>query len=226
MEKYEDNKNKRKGKILENILPKQVIGLLLKEPMSKSDLAEKIYRDRNVRSGISKCINIFLKEGWIKRVSKGLDTSKSEYYEAKLEVLGNFSKREYEFIQLCIDRFWNPVHYDPFISLTEVIVSMLAIKKISKLKDKINGYNPQEDLEFYRKNRKTFWKDSYFRDDFLNKIHKKRDKTNKIRNFNFYLRRDFIFVSMLTPETILGKLDLFKKSMGNPMYIALNVLDN
>ena len=226
MEKYEGNKKRRKGKILENLLPKQIIGLLLKNPMSKSDLAEKIYRDRNVRSGISRCIDVFLKEGWIKRVSKGLGTSKSEYYKAKLEVLGNFSKKEYEFIQLCIDRFWDPVNYAPFESLTDMIIGMLAIKKIHKLKDKINGYNPQKDLDLYELNEKQFREDRYFRDNFLNKIHKKRDKTNKIRNFNFYLRRDFIFVSMLTPETILEKLDLFKKGMRNPMFITLNVLDN
>ena len=132
MEKYKKNKGKRKGKILENLLPKKILGLLLKDPMSKSDLAEKIYGSRNVRSGISKCIDIFLKEGWIKRVSKGLGTSKSEYYKAKLEVLGNFSKREYEFIQLCIDRFWDPVNYAPFEALTDMIVGMLAIKKIHK----------------------------------------------------------------------------------------------
>ena len=226
MKKYENNKKKRKGKILENLLTKQIIGLLLKNPMSKSDLAEKIYRDRNVRSGISKCIDIFLKEGWIKRVSKGLGTSKSEYYKAKLEVLGNFSKREYEFIQLCIGRFWDPVNYAPFESLTDMIIGMLAIKKIHKLKDKINGYNPQKDLDLYEVNKRQFREDRYFRDNFLNNIHKKRDKTNKIRNFDFYLRRDFIFVSMLTPETILEKLDLFKRGVGNPMFITLNVLDN
>ena len=43
--------------LLENLLPRKIIGLLLKQEMSQSDLAEKIYGKKNVRSGISFWLN-------------------------------------------------------------------------------------------------------------------------------------------------------------------------
>ena len=206
-----------KGEKIDNLLAKKILGLLLKEPMSQSDLAYKIYCNRNIRSGISKWVNIFLKEGLI---TKREINSKSVLYKAKPEILGEFDNQELKFIEIIIERFWNPIKVDSFENLTELIIQSLTIKKIFKLKGSINGYNFSRELSHYNKNKKLFWKDKKVRDSFFNKLSKKGDKRNRKLN----IRKDYLFFSLLTPNNISNRLDSFKKSLGNPMFINLKLL--
>ena len=162
-----DKQGTKNKKNKEGFLGQKIIGLLLKKAMSQTDLAKEIYGKENVRSGISKWIKIFLKEKWIKERATN---KKTILYTANLEILGDFDEKEIDFIYLVIKRFWNPLNEHSFKSLTNMLVTMSWIKKISKLKDALNGYNPKKDFEFYKANKKAFWEDTKFRDKFLDKI--------------------------------------------------------
>lgn len=205
-------------KIFNESLGKKIVGLLLKNPMSESDLARKIYRNRNARSGIHKWIGKLKKENLIEEKRTN---SKSIFYKVKMKALGDFKESEIKFIELVIKRFWNPLNKEPFESLTNLLVLMAVINKLSKIKGDLNGYNPKKDLTFYKSNKKQFWKDIKFRDNFLDRIKSKGDKSNssKIR-----LSRDFIFVGLITPQGLNSKLDLFDKSLNNPLALLLDIL--
>jgi hypothetical protein len=192
--------------------------------MSIVQLSEKIYQNKDARSGITKWVNALLKEGVIKKGSKGFDTSKNQYYKIDIRVLGKFTKQEYNFIQLVIERFWNPVTSDPFRELSDFLIGLLTIKKISKLKGTIMGHNTKKDLDWYNLNKKKFWQSKNDRDDFLNKIHKKSNNAKNRPFHEYYLRRDLVFVSLLIPDTILSKLALFDKSQKNPTYLTICAL--
>jgi len=210
--------------IFENQVPRKMIGLLLKSDMSPSDLAEKIYGKKNVRSGVLRWLKEFDKMGLIKRTDTSDITGRKKLFRAKLKVLGDFDKEEYAFIRVCIERFWNPVRTDPFKSLADLLLETLIIKRIYKIKEEVNYYNAEKDLEFYKKEKENFWMDGKFRNEFLDRVFKKGEKRFNTKNVSFHINRDFLFVSLLAPETILNKLDGEHRSIGNPLYVALTLL--
>jgi len=216
---------KKERIIFDNPVPRKIIGLLLKEEMSPSDLAEKIYRKKNARSGISKWLKRFEENGWIERVDKSKRTGRKKLYKAKIEVLGDFDKRENDFVKLCIERFWNPLHGDLTESLTDLLLELLVIKKMCKLKGKISGYNPKKDLEFYKENKGQFWGDPIFRNKLLNKIEDsgrgKMHVTGEMR-----LREDFIFVSLFAPDSLFNKIKGKHNQKTNPLFVVFNLLTN
>jgi len=212
--------------ILDNPVPRKMVGLLLKQDMSPTDLAKIIYGKKNVRSGITKWLDELKKRGWVERVDMGAITNRKQVYRAKLEVLGDFSKKEYEFISVCIERFWNPLTSDLNRSLTDLLLEALIIKKIYKLKHKINHYLPVKDLKFYKENKKKFWRDRDFRNKLLDKIFKKGEKIFGKSNFkSYYIKRDFVFFSLLVPDTLFYKLWGEHRGIGNPLNLAVTLLD-
>lgn len=211
-------------KIFGNPVPRQIIGFLLKYELSPTELAEKIYGKKNVRTGILKWLKYLVDKGWVYSTSSIF--SKKHLFKAKLKVLGNFDKEEEKFIKLFIERFWNPKITDLVISINELLLEALFIKKIYKVKEEILGYDPKKDLEEYNKNNDKFWEDKIFRDGFLDKLFKHGEKKFGRSNFlGLYLPRDFIFLSLIMPETIFNKLSPEYRHIGSPIYVAVALLD-
>ncbi|MCK9568139.1 winged helix-turn-helix domain-containing protein [Candidatus Pacearchaeota archaeon] len=210
---------KKEKPILQNLVAQKIIGLLLKEEMSSSDLAEKIYGKRNVRSSISKYLKELKKQG---AIIERNTASRRKLYKAKLEVLGEFDKKEYDFIQLVIERFWKPLNDDLIESLTNILLTTVLIKKIYKRDKRITRYNPQQDYKKYYVNKKRFWENSLFREDMLNAILERGER----RNNSFQIRSDFIFVSLLAPETLFSKINGKHNKKTNPLYIIFNIFNN
>ena len=216
MEKKSTTKN-----YAQDSLPQKIIGLLLKKPMSQSDLAEEIYGKRNVRSGISRWINLFLKDGWIKQRATN---SKTILYTTNLEVLGNFNQEDYEFIKLVIQRFWNPLQFDSVKSLNDLLLQMIVVQKGYNNQPRLFGYNPSTDFKRYEKNKKLFWKNQKFRESFLDKIWEKEKQIKKLPKIS--IRRDYLFCSLLVPKNLFTKLEGEHRRIGNPLSTALDILEN
>jgi hypothetical protein len=196
--------------------------------MSQSDLAEKIYGKKNVRSGISFWLNKFIKLKLLERKDKGTITGRRVLFKAKREVLGNFNDEEYSFIQLIIEKFWNPLTDDSIDDLKDLLLKCVLIQQSYKLKNHLFKYHFKKDLEFYNKNKRMFWKDKTFRDNMLNKIFEKGEsKFNKSsKDELFYVRNDFVFISLLTPKDMFYKIEGKHRSINNPLFIAFKSLES
>ncbi len=212
-------------KIFGNPVPRQILGLLLKYELSPTELAVKIYGKKNVRTGILKWLKYLTEKRWIYSTSSIF--SQKHLFKAKLKVLGDFDKEEEKFVKLFIERFWNPKVTDFVISINEFLLEALFIKKIYQVKEEdILGYNPKKDLEEYNKNKDRFWNEEKFRNNFLDKLFKKGEKTFNKKGFSgLYIKRDFIFLSTLIPETIFNKLNPEYRHIGSPIYTAVAILD-
>ncbi len=213
-------------KIFGNQVPRQILGLLLKYELSPTELAEKIYGKKNVRTGILKWLKYLDEKGWIYGTSSMF--SKKHLFKAKLKILGDFDKEEEKFVKLFIERFWNPKARDLVMSINEFLLEALFIKKIYEAKkEDILGYYPKKDLEEYNKNKDKFWNEEKFRNNLLDKILKKgEEKLNKKGFSELYIKRDFIFLSTLIPESIFDKLNPDYRHMGSPIYTAVTILDS
>ena len=121
------------------------------------------------------------------------------------------------FIDVLIKRFWNPIRKDPLNAFSDIIDEALISKRIMELRKTIDNYNPVNDFNKYKKLKDKFWKDEKFREDFLDKIKQKRDVAN--------IRRDFIFMSYLAPESLYksfrGKINL----IGEPLSFVKSLIE-
>jgi hypothetical protein len=221
------NKSILAKNILDNKVPRQIIGLLLKQDMSPSDLAEDIYGKKNVRSGILDWLVKLDKEKLIERADKGVITGNKKLFRAKLKIIADFTKEEEKFVKLCIERFWNPIRANPINSVNEFLIEMFVIKKIYKFKKTLAGYNPSSDLEKFKK-----MKNEKLQIEFLDKLTKKgSDKfTKKIlkdgQTNRINIRRDFILMSLLIPDSIQSKLTGGHNVIGTPLFMTMTLLDN
>ena len=206
---------------LKNPLPKKIIGLLLKKAMSKTDIAREIYNNPNARSGISKWIKLFLKEGLIKERATN---SKSVLYTCNLDVLGDFNEQGYKFINLIIERFLSPLTEGSIESLKNSLLQTLMIKKVYAIQEKLFGYNPKKDFEFYQKNKTRFWKDKEFRNNFLDKIKQKERnlKRSKIFSFNW----DYLFCCLLIPNNLINKIKKDYKDRNDPLFTTIKIFED
>lgn len=216
--------SKFRKNILDNPVPRKIIGLLLKKEMSPTDLAEKIYGKKNVRSGIMKWLKEFNKMNWIVRTDTNMITSKRMLFRARLNALGDFDKDEERFVSFVIERFWNPFTSNFAKSLTGLLLESLMILKLHKLKNTINRYNPKNDLDFYKQNKALFWNNKEFRDKFLDKIYQKGERIFNRNNFSSFVRRDFIFLSLLAPETLFYKLEGEHRGIGSPLHLTWDLM--
>lgn len=210
--------------ILDKVVPKKMIGLLLKEDQSPSDLAQQIYGRRNARSGILKWLKEFDKRKWIERKDLSVISGKKKLFRAKLSLLGDFNKEEREFVDLLLSRFWNPIRTDPIGSIKSLIIECLAIKKIYPIKPILNGYDPKLDWSKYEKVKDEFWKNKYFRKQFLDDV-ENNPKNIEYRNSVYYMKRDFIFVSLLVPDSIEKSIMEDHLMIGSPSYLILKILN-
>ena len=168
-----------------------------------------------------------LKKGIIIRKDTNRITGQKRFYRIDWDVLGDFDKEEKKFVKLFIERFWNPKVTDPVISINELLLEALFIKKIYKVKEEnILNYYPKKDLEEYDKNTDRFWNEEKFRDNFLDKLFKIGEKKFSKKGFSeLYIKWDFIFLSTLIPETIFDKLSPEYRNIGSPIYTAVAILD-
>ena len=197
-------------------IPRQIYGLLLIKEMSVSDLANEIYKNKNVRVGITNWIDKLLRMNLISRTDTNQITGKKRLFKANISAFGNFNAKEKMFIEAFTMRFWNPHRSDPLTAFSNILDEALIIKKIFNLRKSIGRYDPQKDLERYTKNKEIFWKEKEFRDKFLDQI---RDK-KEVNNF----RRDFIFMSLLVPESLYGSFLGEINIMGAPLHTAYALL--
>lgn len=217
---------------LDHKVSRQIIGLLLKQEMSSSDLAESIYGKKNVRSGILNWLVKLDKAKLIERADRGVITGNKKLFKAKLSIIADFTKEEEKFARLFIERFWNPIRRDPIASINEVLLETLVIKKIHKLKKTLAGYNPSKDLMKFKKIEEKFWKDKEFQAEFLDKIAKEGSDefTNKLykkeKTMPVHIRRDFILMSLLVPNSIQDKLSGGHNVVGTPLFMTMTLLDN
>jgi len=217
---------KNKNSIVENIVSRKVLGLLTKKEMAISDLAEEIYGKNNVRSGITKSVDELLRRGLITRTDKNRITGHKRLYRVDWNIYGSFNSEEERFVRIYVERFWNPIREDPIKAVIEILLEASIIKKIYKLRKKILDYSPKIDLEYYKKNKKEFWENEDFRNNFLNKISKEGKKERVTDYRGLFIERDFIFLSLLIPSEISQKLWGEHMAIGSPFYIALTLLDD
>ena len=217
-----NTKTKNKD-ILEKVVPKKMIGLLLKEYQSPSDLAQQIYGKRNARSGILKWLKKFDDMNWIERKDLSVISGNKKLFRAKLSLIGDFNKEEREFMELVLSRFWNPIRADPIGSIKSLIIEFLAIKRIYPLKPILNGYNPKQDLDRYEAVKNEFWKNKYFRKQFLDEV-ENNPKNIEYRNSVYYMKRDFIFTSLIIPDSIEKAIMGDHLMIGSPSHMILKIL--
>lgn len=231
MDKIHISKKKRKRDILQEKVPKQIISLLLKEELSPTDLAEKIYGNKNARSGILKWIKILYDKKMIMRTDLSRITSRKKLFKAKLNIIANFDREEEKFVNLFIARFWHPIKSNPLNSIKELLLESIVIKKIYNLKRNLGGYDPENDLKNYSNKKDKFWSDEDYRDEFLssvalkgeNEFNKKISRNKKTTPI--HIRYDFILMSLLIPDSIKNKLSGEHNTIGNPLFTAIALLE-
>lgn len=207
------NKNRTTG-LLEEKIPRRIYGLLLCDDMTISELAEAIYKDKNQRAMITKWINELLKTKMIKRTDMGFISHRGKVYRADLFPLGDFNKEEKQFVEIVLNRFINRDVRDIVGSFTQMFDKILMIQKIFKSKGQIERYGfESKDYKDYENNKEKFWSDSDYRDKTLKAI--------KTRKAIKTIIRDFVFMSLIAPESLQNSL--FHSGLNNiddPLYVS------